>query len=162
MNITLLEQCDRVDVHLGDVRIGIVQFVPHLDGEGTVYDAVCLIDQECKTCFTTETAALQWLRDRIEGMLGAMIWPDDDTKDECTELKQLLDAEITIIKKHLDRHKWFQHISDEQLATIDFINRYVWLMKELYCLHACRRREKCMHALKLKQGAIEKSPGDPI
>jgi hypothetical protein len=32
------------------------------------------------------------------------------------------------------------------------------VMKELYCLHACKKRHKCMHAMQLRQGAIEENP----
>ena len=62
---------------------------------------------------------------------------------KCEHLKELLDVEIAIIRKHLDNHKWCQHISDENTAVQDFVDKYGWLMREFYCNFVCQTRENC-------------------
>ena len=44
--------------------------------------------------------------------------------NNCTEIRQLLVAELAIIQKHLDDHKWFQHIEDKNDAVGAFIFKY--------------------------------------
>lgn len=67
------------------------------------------------------------------------------TKDGkvCNKLKDLLHVEGNIIKRHIDRHKWFQHIDDKNLAVVDFIEKYGWLMREIYCENLCERKGDC-------------------
>jgi hypothetical protein len=108
--------------------------------------------------FQTEKMAMDAAREHIENEFMTLEWPDDDTTHTCPELATLLKAEVEIIKKHLDRHKWFLHITDEQLAAMDFAKKYGWIMKELYCLHACKKRSKCHHAMQLRDGGIEENP----
>jgi hypothetical protein len=62
---------------------------------------------------------------------------------KCEHLKELLDAEISIIKKHLDNHKWCNHIPDDNYGIQDFVNKYGWLMREFYCGFVCEHRETC-------------------
>lgn len=64
------------------------------------------------------------------------------SNNECTELKQLLVAELSIIQNHLDDHKWFHHIEDKNDAVGDFIYKYGWILKEMYCNFACKK-EHC-------------------
>ena len=107
---------------------------------------------------SSETEVRQVIRQHVEEQFAMIEWPDEETVHDCPELKSLLKAEIDIIRKHLNRHMWFQHISDEQLAAMDFAKKFGWVMKELYCLHACKKKLKCMHAMHLRQGAIEENP----
>ena len=67
------------------------------------------------------------------------------TKDGkvCDKLKDLLHVEGQIIQRHIDRHKWFQHIADKNLAVIDFIEKYGWLMREIYCENLCEHKGDC-------------------
>jgi hypothetical protein len=60
----------------------------------------------------------------------------------CSQIRELLKVELSIIQKHLDEHKWFQHIEDKNMAVNDFIEKYAWLMKEMYCNFSCKK-ENC-------------------
>ena len=76
----------------------------------------------------------------------------------CDEVGELLKAEVPIIQKHLSRHKWFQHINDDNEAMIDFIKNYGFILKEFYCVYVCKKRDECQHAKDLVNGAIEETP----
>lgn len=67
----------------------------------------------------------------------------DQTFKECRHLSKLLKAEIKIMRDHISEHKWFNHIEDENKGMIDFIEKYGWLMREMYCGFACPERENC-------------------
>ncbi len=62
---------------------------------------------------------------------------------KCEHLSELLKTESDVIKRHLDEHKWFNHIEDDNEAVADFINKFGWLMRELYCEQICPSRYKC-------------------
>lgn len=62
---------------------------------------------------------------------------------KCTKLNKLLEVQKTIISKHIDEHKWFKHIQDDQDAKIDFVQQYGWLMREIMCGHFCDCRDDC-------------------
>jgi hypothetical protein len=64
-------------------------------------------------------------------------------KGSCPKLNELLNAEIEVIKRHLDEHKWFQHIVDDSDGAIDFIEKYGWLMREMYCSYCCPMKGHC-------------------
>ena len=62
---------------------------------------------------------------------------------KCEHLKEFLDVQIDIITKHIDNHKWCQHLGSENLAVKDFLEKYGWLMREFFCGHMCPSRDKC-------------------
>ncbi len=95
----------------------------------------------------------------------------DDTEDSntptapapvtgCPELRRLLEVEVAIMRKHLDRHKWFRHLADDNEASLHFVHEYGWLMKEIYCA-CCKLSETCEHAKSLREGEIERNPNEP-
>ena len=61
----------------------------------------------------------------------------------CIHLRELLSGQRVIISRHIDRHKWFNHIEDKEEAIGDFIGRYGWIMREMYCDSACPDRNNC-------------------
>jgi len=61
----------------------------------------------------------------------------------CEHLEEFLDCELSIIKRHLARHKWFNAITDENDGVSDFIKRYGWLIRELYCEYGCPAKDTC-------------------
>ena len=61
----------------------------------------------------------------------------------CQHLRELLDAETEVIKKHISNHKWFNHIPSENEGIMDFIKKYGWIMREMYCNYACQDRGRC-------------------
>jgi hypothetical protein len=60
----------------------------------------------------------------------------------CNKLKDLLNEEIAIIKRHLDEHAYFQGIEDKEKATRDFIDKYAFIMRESYC-DLCPETKTC-------------------
>lgn len=61
----------------------------------------------------------------------------------CKNLKDFLTLEKHIIEKHIDYHKWCNHISDENSAVCDFIEKYGWIIREVYCNANCSQSEEC-------------------
>ena len=66
---------------------------------------------------------------------------------ECVHLREILDAQIDIIERHIERHKWFQQIDDKDKAIQDFIEKYGFIMREFYCSRICEDRFYCEIAL---------------
>jgi hypothetical protein len=58
-------------------------------------------------------------------------------------------AQMEIISKHLDEHKYLRSITDKEEALTSFINDYGWLIRELYCTRICEKRSECEIALQL-------------
>jgi hypothetical protein len=48
------------------------------------------------------------------------------------ELKDFLNVEMEIILKHIDEHKWCNHIVDKNEAIADFISKYAWIIRETF------------------------------
>ena len=63
--------------------------------------------------------------------------------DHCTELRELSKVQKRIIERHIEEHKWFLHIADRQEAIRDFIEKFGWIMRELYCGYICTTRLEC-------------------
>lgn len=68
----------------------------------------------------------------------------------CTKLLQLIKVQKGIIERHIDEHKWFNHIQDKNKGIADFIKKYGWIMKEVYC-ELCEDNGKCESYIKFKE-----------
>lgn len=64
-------------------------------------------------------------------------------KNKCENVKILLEIEKNIIKRHINRHKWFNGIKNENEAICDFVKKYAWLMKEVFCESCCSKKDQC-------------------
>ena len=64
-------------------------------------------------------------------------------QNECSRLKEILDAQIDIIERHVDDHKWFLQIEERNEAIRDFIEKYGFIMREFYCSRVCEERFAC-------------------
>ncbi|MGD9161395.1 MAG: hypothetical protein PVG39_23475 [Desulfobacteraceae bacterium] len=64
-------------------------------------------------------------------------------QSECSRLKEILEAQIDIIERHVDDHKWFLQIEDRNEAVRDFIEKYGFIMREFYCSRICEERFAC-------------------
>ena len=64
-------------------------------------------------------------------------------QNECSRLKEILEAQIDIIERHVDNHKWFMQIEDRNEAIGDFIEKYGFIMREFYCSRICDERFTC-------------------
>ena len=71
-------------------------------------------------------------------------------QNECSRLKEILDAQIDIIERHVDKHKWFKQIEDRNEAIRDFIEKYGFIMREFYCSRICEERFTCEVASQYK------------
>jgi hypothetical protein len=71
--------------------------------------------------------------------------------EKCECLDALLNCEVDIIKRHLANHKWYNAIPGEAEGIADFIKKYGWLMRDLYCGYTCPSRGIC--ALGIQVGA---------
>ena len=64
--------------------------------------------------------------------------------DVCDHLKEFLAVELKLISEHLDKHAWYNKISDHNEALGDFITRYGGIIRELYCEYICENKNcKC-------------------
>jgi len=67
---------------------------------------------------------------------------------ECQRIGDILKAQIDIIERHIDQHKWFHHIENKEEAVADFIEKYGFIMREYYCSRICEDGFKCEIALR--------------
>jgi len=65
---------------------------------------------------------------------------------DCTQIKQLLAAQIQIIREHIAEHKWYRHLKSENEAIIAFVDEYGFIMREMYCRYVCPNRFECKWA----------------
>ncbi len=68
--------------------------------------------------------------------------------EECTRMRDLLVVQKQIIERHIDEHKWFQHIPEKDEAISDFLQKFGWIMRELICGYICPERFNCKIAQK--------------
>lgn len=61
----------------------------------------------------------------------------------CTNLKNLLFVERQVIEDNIDYHAWCNKIEDKTLAKVDFIDKYGWIMKTVYCKGVCPHSATC-------------------
>jgi predicted HD phosphohydrolase len=75
--------------------------------------------------------------------MGEPAETDKEMHEECTHMQELLKVQREVIRRHLDEHKWFQHITDKNEAVADFLDKFGWIMREMICGHFCEDRFKC-------------------
>lgn len=68
--------------------------------------------------------------------------------NECKQIHDILVAQIDIIERHVDQHKWFHGIANRDQAISDFIEKYGFIMREFYCSLVCKERFECEVAQK--------------
>ena len=61
----------------------------------------------------------------------------------CEKLQDILQIQLEIIERHIDKHKWFRGIKNEDEAVLDFIGKYGFIMREFYCSRICEKRFDC-------------------
>ena len=75
--------------------------------------------------------------------------------DHCDHLKEFLEIEIEVIKRHLDEHKYCNHIANANDGVQDFIVKYGWLMREFYCNYVCAERKNCVYKNSKGETSVE-------
>ncbi len=68
---------------------------------------------------------------------------------QCQCLSDFMKAQMDVVSKHLDEHKYLRNMGDKQEALQSFIAEYGWLIRELYCTRICEFRHECEIALQL-------------
>ena len=61
----------------------------------------------------------------------------------CQRLSEFMKAQLEVVMKHLDEHKYLRHMDDKDEALASFIKDYGWLIREMYCSKICSVREGC-------------------
>jgi hypothetical protein len=64
----------------------------------------------------------------------------------CKNLKTFLQIETQLINEHIDKHKWCNHIIGDEEAIVDFVGKFAWLIREIYCGSICEHRSDCCAA----------------
>ena len=65
----------------------------------------------------------------------------------CSHLIEILSVQKEIIKRHIAQNKFPDSMVNDEKAMLDFIDKFAWLMRELYCGFACLDRFNCQIAL---------------
>jgi hypothetical protein len=68
---------------------------------------------------------------------------DRELLRKCDRLAQFMSVQQEIIKRHIDEHKWYRHISDTTEAVAAFSDEYGWLIREVWCRYTCPIRNQC-------------------
>ena len=58
-------------------------------------------------------------------------------------------AQLEVIGRHLDEHKYLRNIEGRDEALESFIADYGWLIREMYCTKICEKRADCEIAIEL-------------
>lgn len=53
--------------------------------------------------------------------------------DRCKRTSQVMAVEVDLIKRHIDKHKQYNYILDDDEAIFDFVDKYAWIMREAVC-----------------------------
>lgn len=61
----------------------------------------------------------------------------------CNNCPNLMRFQTKIINRHIDEHKFFNRIDKTDDAVRDFVEKYGWLMREVFCQYICPNLEKC-------------------
>lgn len=63
--------------------------------------------------------------------------------NSCTRLKEFMKIQLEIVERHLNDHKYYQQIENENEGVRDFIDKFAWLIRETHCLYHCEDRDVC-------------------
>ena len=64
-------------------------------------------------------------------------------KEACEKVPKIVSAEMKIIKKHLEKHKYYHHLKNDNDGIMDFAKQYAWVMREAYCHLICENKKTC-------------------
>jgi len=78
------------------------------------------------------------------------IFIDMEKEQSCQCMSELLKVQRNVIKKHLDEHMFLRNITDRTEALETFIRDYGWIIREMYCVNVCKKKDNCLIAEKLE------------
>jgi len=74
--------------------------------------------------------------------------------ENCRHLDELLKEQTKVIVRHIDKHKWYKGIDNKDKAVEDFVDKYAFIMREMYC-DLCPENNEC----RTYQGYLERNNG---
>jgi len=82
--------------------------------------------------------------------------------DYCNHIKDILDVERDLIQSHIAKHRWCNRFKNDNEAIIDFVHKYAWLMREVFCGVMCAHRGTCNAADQFKVAFLEDISDDEL
>jgi len=73
----------------------------------------------------------------------------NEKSSSCEHLADFMKAQLEVVGRHLDEHKYLRRIENKDEALSSFIMDYGWLIREIYCTRICDIRENCEISSKL-------------
>ncbi len=61
--------------------------------------------------------------------------------EKCTNLKGLVCLEIKLIEKYIAKCDFA--VTDRNTAASEFVTKYAWLVKDIFCNSICEYRNEC-------------------
>jgi len=77
-----------------------------------------------------------------------------DKFENCCHLKDILKVERSLILKHVANHRWYNQFNNDQETIVDFIHKYAWLMREVFCTYMCKYRHTCSASDEFKKVSL--------
>ena len=64
--------------------------------------------------------------------------------DRCENLAKLLEEQELVIRRHIQKHKYYAHKNNMEEAIADFVNKYAFIMREVFCNSSCLKSNECL------------------
>lgn len=63
--------------------------------------------------------------------------------DKCESLDTLLKEQELVIRRHIKKHQFYHNKATIHEAINDFLDKYGWIMREIYCDASCSKSKDC-------------------
>ena len=63
--------------------------------------------------------------------------------NKCECLSDFMKTQMDVVSKHIEEHRYLRSMDDRQQALESFIKDYGWLIREMYCVSICGKRNEC-------------------
>ena len=77
------------------------------------------------------------------------------SSERCEYIQEILLIERDIIEQHSPAHQRYNGIQDEYDALVDFVSKYAWIMREVFCGVMCSHRDTCKAVEHYKNGFLD-------
>jgi len=77
-----------------------------------------------------------------------------DKNQSCQHIRDILEVERELIQDHIAKHRWCNQFDGDNEAIIDFVHKYAWLMREVFCGVMCKHRNSCGAADQFKKAFL--------
>ncbi len=88
-----------------------------------------------------------WIMDKTKKVVSIALvvqsLEDEKALPWCAHLPDFLDKFEPIITAHLSEHKQFNGIYDDREATANFVKKFAWAPREIYCDNVCKESATC-------------------